>query len=308
MVFTERYIAESIFFFVKNNSKISRGILYSIWSNHTLVAFYLLKKKLLIKNCFARTLGRDLKGFIPNDDYIAYKKIKFKKLNFLLTLNDEQEKILSSYKLINKSLIFKNYLGINKEKKSKISIKYNSINFASCGSFIHIKNNLEILRFVYLFSKNNPNYNVKYYCIGKGEEENKILEFVKKNVIKNLNFFHIKNVSSLPNFLKKKKINFFINLSYTEGLSFALMEAMSCSIPIICSNIPGNLEVVNTQNGYIVENKNTETYQKISNKIVKDYEGKEYKKKSLKTLNTVIKKISRKKNHLLLDQILKKFF
>ena len=74
----ERYIAESIFFFVKNNSKISRGILYSIWSNHTLVAFYLLKKKLLIKNCFARTLGRDLKGFIPNDDYIAYKKIKFK--------------------------------------------------------------------------------------------------------------------------------------------------------------------------------------------------------------------------------------
>ena len=107
---------------------------------------------------------------------------------------------------------------------------------------------------------------------------------------------------------KKKKINFFINLSYTEGLSFALMEAMSCSIPIICSNIPGNLEVVNTQNGYIVENKNTETYQKISNKIVKDYEGKEYKKKSLKTFDTVIKKISRKKNHLLLDQILKKKF
>ena len=66
-------------------------------------------------------------------------------------------------------------------------------------------------------------------------------------------------------------------------------------------------KVVNTQNGYIVENKNTETYQKISNKIVsKIMKGKNIRRKVLKRLILYIKKFQEKKNHLLFRSNFKK--
>ena len=306
MIFTERYLAESVYSFVKKNPKIRNNLSYSIWSNHTLIGFYLLKKKKLIGKCFARTLGSDLKGFIPFDKYIAFKDIKFKKLDLIITLNSEQNKILHSQKLIKKNLILKNYLGINSQYNFKLFLEKKIINFASCGSLIHIKNNLEILKFITFFSKQNPNYKIRYYCIGKGPEKDQIINFAKKNLVNNLKFIHVEYTSSLVKFLKKKQINFFINLSFSEGMSFAVMEAISCSIPIICSNIAGNLEVVNDQNGYVVRNSYYETYNKISAKIIRDYEGKEYKKKCILNFNLAKKKISRKRNQLLLDKILRK--
>ena len=123
MIFTERYLAESVYSFVKKKPKIINSLSYSIWSNHTLIGFYLLKKKKLIGKCFARTLGSDLKGFIPFDKYIAFKDIKFKKLDLVITLNSEQNKILHSQKLIKKNLILKNYLGINRQYNFKFSSK-----------------------------------------------------------------------------------------------------------------------------------------------------------------------------------------
>lgn len=308
MLLTERYLAECIIFFIKKRPNVKSEIFYSIWSNHTLIAFYFLKKKKIINYCFSRILGSDLKGFIPNDNYIAYKNIKFKKLNLVITLNEEQKKILSSEKLIKKNLIKKNYLGINKQKKILPKGKKKEINFASCGSLIHVKNNLEILKFVNLFSKLNSNYKFKFYCIGIGYEKNKILSYAEKNFSSNVSFFQIDYIPSLTNFLKKKNINYFLNFSRSEGMSFAVMEAVSCSIPVICNKIPGNLEIICNKNGYLLDNYHFKTYTALSKKIIKDYETGVYRKKCLINFNISNNKISRKKNQLKLIKIINTFF
>ena len=49
-------------------------------------------------------------------------------------------------------------------------------------------------------------------------------------------------------------------------MSFALMEAMSLSIPVICSNIPGNLEIVNSENGYILDAYDEDEIKKLNKK------------------------------------------
>ena len=48
MLLKERYLAESIVYFVKKRPNMKSEIFYSIWSNHTLIAFYFLKKKKLL--------------------------------------------------------------------------------------------------------------------------------------------------------------------------------------------------------------------------------------------------------------------
>ena len=161
----ERFIAESLYFFLKRKGKYDdRNIYYSFWANHSLLGFFLAKKKKLIKFCFSRILGSDLKGFIPNDNFVAFKVQKYASLNDVIILNDEQKSILISENLIDKHNIHKNYLGIKSQLNQDIKLpNNNTIAFASCGSLIHVKNTLEILKFLISFSKMAMNYNVVYY-------------------------------------------------------------------------------------------------------------------------------------------------
>ena len=306
MIFIERYIAEIIFITFKKK-RVTNDYFYSFWANHNLIGFYLLKKKKLIKKSFARILGSDFKGFIPNDTFVAFKKIKFSKLDLVLTLNHEQNKILKFQKLIQKQKIHKNYLGIN-HQKLKYDYQKKIINFASCGRLIHLKNNIEIFKFINFFSNKNPNLKIFFYCVGNGKEKGVLSDYAKKYFSNNVNFFLIHQIHSLTNLLKRKKINFFLNFSYSEGMSFSVMEALSCSIPVICSKIPGNTEIINNNNGYILDKFDDKNYDLISKKILYDYINKQpYYKKRRESFKSVVDKISRRKNQLELKKILYNF-
>ena len=95
-------------------------------------------------------------------------------------------------------------------------------------------------------------------------------------------------------FLKENDVDLYINLSLSEGMSFALMEAMSLSIPVISSSIPGNLEIVNSSNGYIINNCEENEIKKLASAIKNDYENDNFKMKRDKTFKTVSEKINRK--------------
>ena len=77
-------------------------------------------------------------------------------------------------------------------------------------------------------------------------------------------------------------------------MSFALMEAMSLSIPVICSSIPGNLEIVNSENGYILNTYDENEIKKLANEIKNDYKNQQFKIKRENTFKTVNEKINRK--------------
>lgn len=306
IILVSRYKSEIIYDYFKKQN-IKEDYFYSFWSNYVLLAFYFLKKKNIINKCFARAQGSDLKGYINKDSFTEYKKLKFSKLDLILTLNDEQKKILLSQKLIDKKKIYKNYLGICHEK---LKLNYNKkiISFATCSRLIDLKNNHKIFQFINNFSKNNPSLKVKFYCIGSGPKKKSLVEYANNNFNKNIDFSLISYVNSLTDFLNKKEINFFLNFSQSEGMSFAVMEALSCSIPVICSNIPGNTEIINQHNGYVLKKLNEKNYSLVSKIIQSDFSNKKkYFKKRTNSFHIVLKKISRKKNQLELSKILDNF-
>ena len=85
------------------------------------------------------------------------------------------------------------------------------------------------------------------------------------------------------------RIDYFLNFSLKEGMSYALTEAMSCGIPSIVSNIPANTEIVNEKNGYILKEYNKNEFDNLSKKIysdIKNYNNYLIKKKNnLETVN-----------------------
>ncbi len=80
--------------------------------------------------------------------------------------------------------------------------------------------------------------------------------------------------------------------SYREGLSVALMEAMSCGLPVIASHIRGNVDLVNCQGGFLVDPCNVKGFEAaicaLLNKELQqkmgDYNRKKIRDFSLKTV------------------------
>ena len=171
---------------------------------------------------------------------------------------------------------------------------FKSINFLSCNNFIKIKNNLLMIEFIKTFS-DFTNRKINYYIIGDGQEKNE-MEFKLKKYKKFFNFKIIKQIKSLPDFLINNKIHFFMNFSSQEGMSFSIMEALSCGIPVISSDISANKNLVNKSRGYIINLKNFKSScGKVTHQITNDImQKKRYLSKSNNAINFINKNLINK--------------
>jgi len=90
--------------------------------------------------------------------------------------------------------------------------------------------------------------------IGSGPEE-KNLKQLANSIKADVTFLGELEQDSVYKILNKSKL--FINLSSHEGLSYALLEAMSLGMPCIVSNIRGNTDVItNNLDGIVVDAEN----------------------------------------------------
>jgi glycosyltransferase involved in cell wall biosynthesis len=257
MCLSEVCLAYLLTDFIKKERNPDKEIIfYSFWCNFPLISFIDLKKVFKNSKFLARGLGSDINGYIKDDDYIPFKKIKFITLDKLVLLGDYQKKSLENLHLENKIEIAP--LGVYPQIEDKIKddiLELNEpITFVSCGNLIEIKNNLLMINFLNKFSL-KTNKKIRYIMIGDGQLKNKLL-----NQIKNYNqieFRYYKFVENFVNFLNQNKAHFLLNFSSQEGMPFTIMEAMSCGIPAITSNIKPN-EYLVKENGFLFDLNNYE--------------------------------------------------
>ncbi|MTL19507.1 glycosyltransferase, partial [Turicibacter sanguinis] len=126
--------------------------------------------------------------------------------------------------------------------------------------------------------------NTIHYCIaGEGELEIYLKEKAKYlGVEKQVHLLGFRS-----DILELYKISdIFCFPSYREGLSVSLMEAMSSGLPIICSNIRGNIDLVDVKGGYLCEPDSIKNFEQSICKLIMDEEKRrkmtEYNKYKIK--------------------------
>ena len=62
-----------------------------------------------------------------------------------------------------------------------------------------------------------------------------------------------KNQIEIQEIYKNYYFDFFINTSLYEGLPVSIMEAFSFGIPAIATNVGGTSEIVNSENGVLID-------------------------------------------------------
>ncbi len=73
----------------------------------------------------------------------------------------------------------------------------------------------------------------------------------------------------------------FLLFSRFENLPCVLLEALCCGLPVISSNVGGIAEVINTENGILVESENTEALANAMQKMMDNYQH--YNKEAIAT-------------------------
>lgn len=166
-------------------------------------------------------------------------------------------------------------------KRSSFGIENDDFLIMSTGQISVRKNHEVIIRALWQLK----NKKIKYMIVGFGELENKLKLLVEKLNLNDQIIFtgYRKDVNDLL-----AVADAFAFPSLQEGLPVALMEAMAAGLPIVCSNIRGNIDLIKEgENGYIVDCNDIDGFAKTIDSIYKDAD----QRKKMANLNReIIKK------------------
>lgn len=218
----------------------------------------------------------------------------------LITINKE-DYALASKKLKTKTVEYVPGVGISIDKftepsvdiqnlRSSFGFKNDDFVLISVGELSARKNHEVIIKS--LGNLNNPK--LKLLIVGDGNLEQMLKALTKELKIENQVVFagYRKDICDLLHMSDA-----FVFPSLQEGLPVVLMEAMAAGIPIICSRIRGNVDLIDDEKGgYLVNPKDVDSIAEAIKALLKNYDTlQEMVKTNLDTIkNFEIKRINEK--------------
>ena len=131
---------------------------------------------------------------------------------------------------------------VNKEQKRKeIGVSADDFVLLSVGELIPRKNHEVVIRALSVFKQLDKFNHIEYVICGRGAYETDLKKLAEGlDVADHVHFLGYRNdISEICNCA-----DLFVFMSHQEGLPVALMEAMACGLPAVCSNIRGNTDLI----------------------------------------------------------------
>jgi len=124
----------------------------------------------------------------------------------------------------------------------------------SCSHIVPLKRIDLLLEGIESAARLRPEQKFEWHHFGDGWARSRLQKLVKNKFRDNaLGYLpgSVPNQDVLRHY-RENPVDVFINMSTTEGASVAMMEAISCGIPVIATNVGGNPEIVSERNGILL--------------------------------------------------------
>ena len=127
------------------------------------------------------------------------------------------------------------------EKREKIGVKKDDFVLLSVGELIPRKNHEIVIRALGVLKQKGQMDRISYVICGCGTCEANLKKLANElDVADHIHFMGYRSdISEICNCA-----DLFVFMSHQEGLPVAVMEAMACGLPVICSNIRGNTDLI----------------------------------------------------------------
>jgi len=133
------------------------------------------------------------------------------------------------------------------DKRAELGLDDESFVIVSVGELNHNKNHRAVLYAIHALEDSE----IKYLICGKGPLQKELQKLIIELDLEDQVFLlgHRNDIIEI-----NKSADVFVFPSFREGLSVALMEAMACGLPVVCSNIRGNRDLIDEGlGGFLVE-------------------------------------------------------
>lgn len=227
-------------------------VLYSYWASHTAIALSLIDKKGV--KTLTRLHGIDLFEERHKFHYLPFRNQIFCHIDMICPISKEGEiyiqKNYESVDISNKCFVSR--LGTKDYGRNPYNISNKELVVVSCSSVIEVKRIHLILETL----KNFQEVQIRWIHFGDGI----LLKDIKRKA-ENLNnrmnlkceFMGYTEKESIMQYYNSYHIDLFLNVSYSEGIPVAIMEAMSFGIPIVATDVGGVKEIVeNEKSGWLI--------------------------------------------------------
>lgn len=186
---------------------------------------------------------------INKEDYERAKTFKAGKVCYVPGVGIDLKKFNAGY--------------VNKEQKRKeIGVSADDFVLLSVGELIPRKNHEVVIRALSVLKQLDKLNHIEYVICGRGSYEADLRKMAEGlDVADHVHFLGYRNdISEICNCA-----DLFVFMSHQEGLPVALMEAMACGLPAVCSNIRGNTDLIEDGvTGLLANNTPEEVAQSIS--------------------------------------------
>jgi len=231
--------------------------------------------------------GAPLKNWLM---YYPVEKWLAKKTDVLITINKEDYEIAKKFKANRIEYVhgvgidtdkFNNIEVNRSEKRRAIGVNEDDFMIISVGELNENKNHRVIIRAISELS----NEKIKFVLCGQGPLETELRKLANELGIE----YQVKFLGFRKDIPELMKIaDLFAFPSFREGLSLSLMEAMASGLPVVCSKIRGNVDLIEEgQGGYLIDDNDLEQYKLSIHKL--------FTNQSLREKNGILNKINVKK-------------
>lgn len=185
--------------------------------------------------------------FYPIEKYLS------KYTDCLITINNE-DFLLANRKFRDTNVVYIPGIGITIDKFKRTindNLTKDEFKMVSVGQLSYRKNHKSVIKALALLKKEMDITKINYIICGLGELEDDLIRMIKDfDLVDNIHLVGFQQ--DIPKYLKSSDC--FVFPSRQEGLPVSLMEAMAVPLPIICTDIRGNRDLVkNNEGGLLVE-------------------------------------------------------
>jgi glycosyltransferase involved in cell wall biosynthesis len=223
---------------IKQSTWLKTNQILGSWS--AILAKIFFKKRLIVRTGFTESMALVNKNFLTNTIVTFIEFIAYKFANISIVTSYHQKSYLQKRYGVQNIHIVPNGIDINIFKPLNISLENKrTINLLFVGRLYKEKNVINLVKSLI----NIPN--IKLTMIGNGNLKNEILVLQKKYA---LNITMIPKVmnSELPKIYAAADI--YIQPSLYEGNPKTILEAMSCGLPVIATDVAGINNVIEHKN------------------------------------------------------------
>lgn len=220
-------------------------IFYYFWGIGSVTLLPFMKKSKVVSLC--RFLGWDMYSERHPGNYIPFQEILLRRLNLVLPCSDSGKKYLAEKLPFVKGKLETARLATLTKGENPF-LDDNRLKIVTCSFAVPVKR-LDILCKALLIAR-TP---IHWTHIGGGPLLDELKNYARSfppNV--EAHFTGTVESTAVPEIYKEQSFDLFLNLSESEGVPVAVMEAFAASIPVYATDVGGTSEIVNNEVGKLL--------------------------------------------------------